>query len=294
MPEFQVSCPQSLAQVLAEASRLEGEVLFLSGGTDLILELRSGKKRADWLIDLSRVPELQSIKEESLLKIGSGVTFTQLSSNPLVWDNATCLAQAGKQLGSTQIRNRATLGGNIASASPAGDSLPALVALEAEVRIEGPGGARTLAVAELLADTEKALKARELVTEIVIPLPESKGESRSAFVKIGRRSQVSIARLNLAAVVELENGIMRKLRLAVGAIGKAPLRLFEFEREWEGKPVTAEMATELARSLTETVDKAIPGRPSQVYKRQAVQALAYDIFAELFPEQGFEPRGWQQ
>lgn len=295
MPEFQVSCPQSLAELGAEVSRLEGEVLFLSGGTDLILELRSGQRRADWLIDISQVPELQYIKVESrlngLLKIGSGVTFTQLSSNALVWENAQCLAQAGKQMGSTQIRNRATLGGNIASASPAGDSLPALVALEAEVTVEGPGGARTLAVAEMLADTENALKARELVTEIAVPFAEPRVERRSAFVKIGSRTQVSIARLSLAAVVELENGIIRKLRLAVGALGKAPLRLENLERDWNGQPVWPEMAAELAQRLTETVDKAIPGRQSQAYKRQAVQALAYDIFAELFPEQGLSQGG---
>lgn len=298
-PEFQVFCPQSLKEVRAELSRLKGEVLFISGGTDLILELRSGQRQADWLIDLSQVPELQNINEEknrsgadqNVLKIGSGVTFTQLSSEQLVWKHAQCLAQAAKQMGSTQIRNRATLGGNIASASPAGDSLPALVALGAEMTIEGPEGARTLAVTEMLAGTENALKAREFITGIVIPLAESGIERRSAFAKVGSRTQVSIARLNLAGMVELENELLRRLRLAVGAIGKAPLRLLAFEREWEGKAVRAEMATELARSLTETVDQAIPGRQSLAYKRQAVQALAYDILAELFPEQGLSQGG---
>ncbi|WP_206808730.1 FAD binding domain-containing protein [Paradesulfitobacterium ferrireducens] len=301
MPEFQIACPQNLADAITEASRLQGEVLFVNGGTDLILELRSGQKKADWLIDLSQVPELQSLPtlENGMLKLRSGVTFTRLSTDPLVRKHARCLAHAGEQMGSAQIRNRATLGGNIASASPAGDSLPALAALEAEVTIEGSEGARTLTVAEMLAAKEKTLKARELVTEILIPLAEQGIERRSTFTKIGSRTQVSIARLNLAAVMELEHGVIRKMRLAVGAIGKAPLRLYEFEKEWEGKAVKAESAGKiageiagtLAEFLTKTVDQAIPGRHSQAYKRQAVQALAFDVVAELFPEQGLGQGG---
>lgn len=316
MPEFQIACPQNLADVLTEASRLQGEVLFVNGGTDLILELKSGQKRADWLIDLSQVTELHQIKEtqladekafqgkEAVLKLGSGVTFTQLGADPLVGKYARCLAQAGRQMGSTQIRNRATLGGNIASASPAGDSLPALAALEAELTVIGPGGERALPAAELLAARENKLQPRELITEIRILLPAPGVERRSAFAKIGSRTQVSIARLNLAAVMELENGVMRKLRLAVGAIGKAPLRLYQFEQEWEGKTVAGgltdkvngeqagengemagKMALALAENLTATVDQAIPGRHSQAYKRQAVRALAYDAMDGLFSKQ---------
>lgn len=306
MPEFQIACPQNLADAITEASRLQGEVLFVNGGTDLILELRSGQKKADWLIDLSQVPELQSLPtlENGMLKLRSGVTFTRLSTDPLVRKHARCLAHAGEQMGSAQIRNRATLGGNIASASPAGDSLPALAALEAELTIIGPEGERVLPLAGLLAAGENKLQAREFITEIRIPLPAPGVERLSAFAKIGSRTQVSIARLNLAAVMELDDGVIRKLRLAVGAIGKTPLRLYGFEKEWEGKNVAGgltdkvngeqagengkmagKMAQALAEHLTATVDQAIPGRHSQAYKRQAVRALAYDAVAELFPKQ---------
>ncbi|AET70454.1 aerobic-type carbon monoxide dehydrogenase, middle subunit CoxM/CutM-like protein [Desulfosporosinus orientis DSM 765] len=290
MPECQIICPSTVAEGIEAISRIKEDVVFLGGGTDLVIKLQSSQRPPAWLMDLSLIPELRFIKEEKgRVRIGSGTTFFQISESLLLREKARCLSQAASQVGSVQIRNRATIGGNIANASPAGDSLPALLALEAWVSLIGPQGARRVPFAQLQAKEQEGLKDKELITEIDFPIWEGRENSQvvSAFGKIGSRTAVSIARLNMAAVVEYdEEQMIRNSKWAVGALGLIPFRLPELERELGGKRVGSELAEDIARRLTEVVDKAIPGRASQGYKREAVQGLVYDLFGELFPDQG--------
>ena len=290
IPKFKFACPQSIAEVKETLSRIQEEVVFISGGTDLVIQLNSGLIRPAWLIDLSQIPELNYIKEvEGRLKIGSATTFTQISESSLIAEKARCLGQAASQVGSTQIRNRATLGGNIAKASPAGDSLPALLALEAWVSILGPQGLRRVSFAQLQAENGTRLQAKELITEIDFPFEESQAEGQivSGFAKVGSRTAVTIARLNMAVRFEIDtrNGRIRGARWVVGALGRIPFRLEELELELHGKKVNQDLAWKIAVILTEAVDRAIPGRYSQEYKRQAIQGLGYDLLYDLFPEQ---------
>ena len=290
MPKFKFVCPQNIAEVQENLSQIQEEVAFISGGTDLIIQLNNGQIRPAWLIDLSQIPELHYIKEEEgRLRIGSATTFTQISENRLIREKARCLGQAASQVGSTQIRNRATLGGNVAKASPAGDSLPALLALEAWVSILGPEGLRRVAFSELQSQNGTGLQAKELITEIDLPLGEAKANTQiiSGFAKVGSRTAVTIAKLNMAVRAEIDSGNSRIKRIwwVVGAIGRTPFRLEELELELQGKTINQNLAREIAEHLTVIVDRAIPGRHSQDYKRLAIQGLGYDLLADLFPDQ---------
>jgi len=290
MPKYEFACPLTVAEGIETISRINEDVVFLSGGTDLVIKLQGGQMQPAWLMDVSLISELKFIKEvDGRIKIGSGTTFTQISGSDLVRQKARCLSQAASQVGSTQIRNRATIGGNIANASPAGDSLPALLVLEAWVSIIGPQGLRRVAFAQLQAGGGAGLQERELITEIDFPLwePQEKAQIISAFGKIGSRTAVSIARLNMAAMVEFdaEDNRIINSRWAVGALGRIPFRLEELERELQGKKVNPDLAGEIADRLTGVVDRAIPGRSTQEYKRQAIRGLAYDLLGDLFPEQ---------
>jgi Aerobic-type carbon monoxide dehydrogenase, middle subunit CoxM/CutM homologs len=287
MPKF--LCPSSLTDVTEALSQIQDGAVFMSGGTDLVIQLKNGQIKPAWLIDLSQVSELNYIKEaEGRLRIGSTTTFAQISESCLVGKKARCLKQAAAQVGSTQIRNRATLGGNIAMASPAGDSLPALLALDAWVSILGTKGLRRVSFAQLQTESD-GLRANELITEIDLPLGEALAETKivSGFAKVGSRTAVTIARLNMAAKVEvdLSDGRVRGVRWAVGALGSIPFRLEELELSLQGKIVNQNLAGEIVDRLTEVVDRAIPGRHSQGYKRQAIQGLGYDLLSDLFPEQ---------
>jgi carbon-monoxide dehydrogenase medium subunit len=288
--KFKFGCPMSLAEVKTTLSRVPEDVVFISGGTDLINQLNSGRIKPAYLVDLSQVAELNYIKEAAgRLRIGSTTTFTQIRESDLVERQARCLRQAASQVGSAQIRNRATLGGNIAQASPAGDSLPALLALEAWVSILGPQGLRRISFAQLQTENRAALQAKELITEIDFPLWEAQPATQivSGFAKVGSRTAVTIARLNMAAKLEIDTltGRIKGARWVVGALGRTPFRLEELELALQGKVVNQDLAPEIADHLAKTVDRAIPGRYSQEYKRQAIQGLGYDLLDDLFPEQ---------
>ena len=283
------SCPRSLTDIKETLSQIQEEAVFISGGTDLVIQLRSGQIKPALLLDLSQVSELKYIKEAvGRLRIGSATTFAQISESFLVGEKARSLQQAASQVGSPQIRNRATLGGNIAMASAAGDSLPALLALDAWVSILGQQGLRRVSFAQLQTEKSVGLQANELITEIDLPLGETKGETKivSGFAKIDSRTAVTIARLNLAAKVEVDprKGRIKGARWVVGALGPIPFRLEELELSLQGKYVNQNLAGEIADRLTEAVDRAIPGRYSQGYKRQAIQGLGYDLLGDLFPE----------
>lgn len=289
-PELQFACPQSIAEVREIISPIKDELAFISGGTDLVIQLNRRPCRPAWLIDLSQIPELNYIEErEGRLRIGSATTFAQISASRLVKERVRCLGQAAAQVGSAQIRNRATLGGNIAQASPAGDSLPALLALEAGLSILGPQGSRRVSFAEFQAGKGSGLQPKELITEIDFPLLESSRETQitSGFAKVGSRSTVTIARLNMAVRLEFDSQSkeIKEVRWAVGALGKTPFRLGELELELQGKVINHNLVPLVGAGLSRAVDQAIPGRYSQEYKRKAIQGLVYDLFADLFPEQ---------
>lgn len=289
MRKCEIVCPATVAEGIEIISGLNEEVAFVNGGTDLVIKLQKGQISPAWLVDLSLIPELKFIKEvDGRIRIGSGTTFSELCESDLVREQACCLSQAAAQVGSAQIRNRATIGGNIANASPAGDSLPALLVLEAWVNIRGPKGLRRVPFVQFQAGDGQGLQEKELITEIDFPIWKSQGNSQisGAFGKIGSRTAVSIARLNMAALVEYDAEEQKVLnsRWAVGALGRIPFRLAELEHQLQGKQVNSNFAEEVAEHLTGVVDRAIPGRASQEYKRQAIRGLAYDLLEDLFSQ----------
>ncbi len=265
-----------LKDVLQEISHTCAKTVFISGGTDFINNNEG--RNAELVIDLSQVADLKFVKDLGTeIRIGSGTTFACLAASQVIQAKAGALAQAAGRVGSVQIRNRATIGGNIASGSPAGDSLPVLAALDAIIQTDGINGPRQMT----LAETMLGLEEKEIITEIVIPTPP---ESRSAFVKIGSRSQVTIAKLSLAANIIYNSN--EKLIIAgkavMGAIGRVPVCPFALQQFFNQRVVDDHFADDLAKLLTQTVDEMITGRASHHYKRAAVKGLAYDLTGVLF------------
>ena len=275
--------PTTLIELLEGVSGFDGSIAFLAGGTDLIIDLKKGKKNPQLVIDLSQIPELNGIREENgHLHIGSATTFSQLARHPLVLEKGLCLAQAARKIGSEQIRNRGTLGGNIASASPAGDCLPVLLVLDAMVTLQNPDWVRRLPLSHVLKSSGKTcLTSNELITGIDFPLLD--GEYVSGFEKIGSRTAVTVARLNMAAVIKYDrdNRLIKEARIAVGALGETAFRLPEVEQILFGE-ITPVLFHRFEEMLTETVDREISGRYSQPYKREAIRGMAEDMFVNLF------------
>ncbi len=286
MSELKVYTPGEVKEVLKLLHDKE-KVRILAGGTDLLLELIKLKREGCVLIDLSRIEGLEYIeKKDEELEIGSLVTFTDIHDNPVINKYAPALAAASGQVGSVQIRNRATIGGNIAHASPAADSLPVLLAAGARIKVLNAAGAETVLVEEFLHNKDKY--RNHLITAILIPV---KGDNMIDFFgKVAYRRDVATARINMGVrtVYQPENGKIIKASIFLGALSKTGVRADLVEEYLTGKRVDELERERFFAALRETVDKSIPGRYSQPYKRRAICGLGDDFLQELQREGSYE------
>lgn len=207
---MEVFQPRSLSEALAIRAEHPGAVP-LAGGTDLMVELNFDRLRPSAILDLTRVDELAGwSRADGEVRLGARLTYTQAMSDPLA-ALLPALAEASRTVGSPQIRNRGTLGGNLGTASPAGDALPPLLVEHAEVELASVRGGRRLALADfLVGPKENALAADELVTSVRL----RPSGARQTFMKVGPRNAMVIAVVSLAVAADRERG---ELRAAFGS-----------------------------------------------------------------------------
>ena len=212
--------PESRGEVFAALREFAPDVRILAGGTDLMVRLRSGRFRPNAVVDVKRVSgwSSQIVETERVLRVGAGVTMTDLVSAPSVQQHFPALVEAASVVGSVQIRNRATLAGNICNASPAADTAPPLLVYGAVVNVASRAGERQIPLSEFfLGPGRTALAAGELVESIDLPIPvEAAG---SAFQRITRRRGVDLATANLSCSVNRAG----EVRMAFGAAAPIPL-----------------------------------------------------------------------
>lgn len=244
---------------------------FLAGGTDWIIKNHGKLAPGAAVADISRIAELRGISVEGgYLRIGAMETMTALHGSDIVRRYASALADAAYVMGSEQIRNRATVGGNVANASPAADTPAPLAALGAAVVIASPCGERRASVEEIVGRNKNSLSEGEIIKEFLIPADDGR---ISAFLKIGSRSQVSISRINIAVSARRENGLYKEARVYVGTLGAAARRCAGAEAAL----AASDFAQKLPEELCGLAAKAIPGRSTLPYKQSALRALAQDI-----------------
>nr|WP_326213096.1 FAD binding domain-containing protein [uncultured Oscillibacter sp.] len=275
--------PQGLDALYTGLEAENAPILWMAGGTDVLVQARKPGRFDDRAVfDLTALPSLQAIEErEDALVIGSGATHGQIADSPLVRRFAPPLAQACAQVGAQQLRNRATLGGNIANASPAGDTLAPLAALNASVELDRLGRRRRVPLTGLiLAPGRTALEEREFIRALWIPkLPEG---ARSGFLKIGRRRALAISRLTLAAVLVLgAEEKIRELRLSVGAVFPRPMRFAELEEGARGLSAEDGCLEEIARALSEKIPEIAGRRTSTAYKQPVCRLACLRLLKEL-------------
>jgi CO/xanthine dehydrogenase FAD-binding subunit len=284
MLAMEVLTPVTRGDLVAALSRATPHTRLLAGGTDLVREIRRPGHEPDLLVDLTGLRDFAGVRlDDDTLCVGALTTFTELQRDPLVRQYALCLALAAAHVGSLQIRNAGTVGGNIANASPCADSATALTALEAEVTtVDGTGALLTRPIGEVLLGANRtSLMHDEAILEFRFGALGS--EYRTAFTKIGSRTAVSVARLSAALVVRYDAvlGTLADVRLALGAVGGAAFRATEVEALLEGRPADEESAQILAHGCVAAISASIPDRPSLPYKRHAATGLAYDTWNAL-------------
>ncbi|HID86700.1 MAG TPA: xanthine dehydrogenase family protein subunit M, partial [Anaerolineae bacterium] len=263
----------SVEEAVEILARHGDEARLVAGGTDLLVELRKGEMPPRILVDITRLPELREIRQaDGRIVLGAGVTFAQILASPLLRAHALPLVEAASTVGSTQIRHLGTLGGNLATASPAGDSLPALMALDARITLAGPQGRRELPLEEFLVGVKRtALAPGELIEKIAFPAMGP--ETRGAFLKLGLRRAVAIAVVSVAVAVRMDGERVADARIALGAVAPTVIRAREAEESLVGRPLSDETiarAGELAMAAARPIDDI---RGSAAYRREMVGVL---------------------
>jgi CO/xanthine dehydrogenase FAD-binding subunit len=272
MPEFAYVRPTSLVQAVACLNEPGVRSRVLAGGTDLLVRLR--RCGADWdrLVDVTFVPELKRIQADGCVTVGAAVTFTEILASPILQAHAPVLVQACKEIGSVQIRNTATIGGNVANAAAAADSVPALVCLDAHAIVVSPRGERAIPVSDLILHRNQlALDPGDLIRAFVFQPPYA--GSRMAFERVVRRQAMAIARLSLAAIGMVQDGRITSIRLAPGAIFDHYGRVSPVEQMLLGGEPSAELFAAAGRRMVELYRSESGGRWSAEYKELALAAV---------------------
>jgi len=276
-PEFRYFRPKDLREAL-EALAEGGRPL--AGGTDLVVDLKEGKIRPELLVDISRLEELRFLEtSDGLIRIGPLLTHREIASSELLRSEAFPLALASAQMGSPQIRNVGTLGGNICNASPAADTLPALMVLEAELVLQGLRGRRTVPFGRFFVGPYMTvLEPGELLVEVRFRgLRGFKG----GFWKVGRRRAFAQSRINLALALKVEDGLVQEARVSVGSSTPTPVRMNAAEEALRGKPPEEGVLREAARQAAEAVASLSGRRPSASYKLPAIEGLLWRALQEV-------------
>ncbi len=273
----------ALDQVIEILSAQESETLLMAGGTD-ILPRPAALASTRLLIDLSQVAELQGIAldAEGRIRIGAAVTHQEIVDHPLIQRKAQLLSMACSSIGSVQIRNLGTIGGNLANASPAADSLPALVCLAAEVALASPRGIRFLPVsAFILGPGRTARAADELIESVRIPVVT--GRRVAFFKKAGQRRGMCCAKASVAMCAHRHgDGRLTKPRVAMGAVAATVISVPAAERVLADRVLTMAVIEEAAAACCEAAQAIDDIRSTASYRRHVVGALLTEGLAEIY------------
>jgi xanthine dehydrogenase small subunit len=264
--------PRSLDEAVRH---LEGDpdLIPVAGCTDLMVRGPEALHQMERMIDLLGIPELRGIREVSGgLEIGAATSFTEIRSSAAVRAAFPALVEAARQVGGWQIQNRATLGGNMANASPAGDSLPVLLALDAVVIAAGRQGEREIPYSQFHTGYRKtALEPGEIIVRVRLPaLPAG---SVQAFRKVGTREAQAISKVVVALAGRVENGRVADLRLAAGSVAAVPVRLRAAEEAARGNTPGAEAASRAGRAAAQEVQPIDDVRSTADYRRFALERV---------------------
>lgn len=267
MKGFDYFQPQSLEEALGLKKKIPGS-RFIAGGTDLMVQIRSRELKPSALISLRSIPDLSSIEINGSIRIGAMTTVTDLLYNPDLEHQAKLLVDAARRLGSPQIRNVATVGGNLCNCSPCADLALPLLVLEAKARIESVSGTQDIPLQKFFEGPGKScLSPDQILTGIFIKPVSS--NTKSVFLKKGR-VKMDLAVASVALLLEMEGETCRKARVAAGSVAPVPLRLQKVEVLLEGKVLSPELADQAQRMAFESVAPISDVRSTEEYRRQIV------------------------
>ena len=275
--------PQDLSKALDFVNERGSDTTILAGGTDVMIDMRSGTLQSKYLLDISRLSDLREIKtKDTELTIGAAVTISEISSSELIGRYAPALQKAADRFAGRQVRNIATIGGNVAHCSPCGDTIPPLLIHDAEVVVVKSQGRRVVSIEEIAGGPYHCtLRPDEIITHFVLK-PKPGDVEFSNFQKIGRRKELAIARMSMAAMARRESDkSISFIRFALGACTPTPHRFREIEKMLLGKVPDEILLWKAGRLLADCMLEVTGRRPSAVYKEPAIQGLFVRLMLPL-------------
>jgi len=284
IPYLKYFRPETVEEALNLLESSNGEARLIAGGTDIIPGFQQESKRfkdIKVLIDTKSISELRKIEfDNDKIEIGAACTFSDIQNDPEISKHFPILTKAASTVGSLQIRNLATVTGNFVNNAPCADSVAPLLVYNAKIEIQSKQQTRQVALEDFLIGPYKnQLQPEEMVTKILIPKPSLKAKGN--FYKLGRRRAVSISRISLAVLAEIENKVIQNIRIASGAVTPIGKRFHELESSLKNKTVSEDLLKETAISLGNEILNETGLRWSSAYKLPVVQQKLYHLLVEI-------------
>ena len=283
LKEFEYFEASSFSEAVSLLGQYGKEAWLIAGGTDLLVWMKEGARRPKAVINIKPIPEADQITfdEKKGLKIGSLVKISQIQNSAVIQDRFTPLAQAAKELGSAQVRNLATIGGNLCTAAPSAETAPPLLTLNAKVTLHGAKGQREVPLEEFFTGPGSTVLDGEVLTEILIPTSAS--GTRGVYKRISRRNAVDMAIVGVAAVGDISKDSKKwqNIKIALGAVAPTPIRAVKAENVLKGRKIESASIQEAAQTASEEARPISDIRASAWYRKEMVKVLVRRSLEEI-------------
>lgn len=267
---LKIYSPKTIEEV-KEYMKDHSNLKLLAGGTDLVLDFKRNKVKCESIVSLEKISDLKKIVDDKdEIYIGAMVTFSDLIENNIIKNYCNLLLNCSMSMGSPQIRNVATVGGNIANGGSAADIIPCIISLGGILLIQSEDAIRRVSCEYYFENyKEDRLKENEILTHIIIP----KTQNISGYYKLGKRNSLAISRVSAAVNLEIKKDRICAINICLGAVGRYPFRAKELEERSLGKDIKWLYSEEALEYLESIVEKSIEGRKTMPFKREAIKGV---------------------
>lgn len=275
LPKFEYLAPKTIDEALRLLSQHKGKSRVIAGGTDLVPQMKRREIKApEHVVDLKGIPDLNYIKYDEIdgLRFGALTTIRAIETSLIIQQKFTVLAQAAYSMASIPVRNRGTVAGNICTGLPSADTAPALLCLQAKLKLRSHNGQRMVNIEDFFVGPgETVLADDEILLEIQAPnLPS---DSRGVYLKLTPRSTMDLALVGVAVVVIPEDGVCQDIRIALGVVAPTPIRARKAEDIIRGQRLNGELIERVAQIASEESQPRDSVRASAEYRREMVKVL---------------------
>ena len=280
--EFEYHEPKSLDEAVELLKKLGSEAKVLAGGTDLLIQMKMGVLRPKHIINLKKINGLNLIVDKGeYLSIGALTKLRDIEKNEIIKSRFPALYQAVKSMASIQIKNMATIGGNLCNASPAADTAPPLMVYNAKLKIYGSKGYRVIPIEKFFKGPKQTiLENDEILVEIMVPYP--KPYTGSFFIKIARTS-MDLAKANVATKIVLnENDVIEEIAVALGSVAPTPIRAKTVESYLLNKRFEEKTVYKASKLVLKDIKPITDARSTAEYRRYVSQAIVYDALINSY------------